>query len=128
MDTVNAPEGWLCIPFGTMGIRAGPGGATRLTLQMPGLSSRAPPEPTCLHGNPPPSPCPRPLAQGPIHSRAWVRLPTPLGGHPRANALTPRRWQHTHVVVFGFVCTRGMSVCPAAGSGAGGMVSVAYPP
>lgn len=28
-----------------------PGGAAQLRFQLPGLSSRAPPEPTCLHSN-----------------------------------------------------------------------------
>ena len=114
-------------PAPTVGIRAQPWRsrtaqvpAARPELQSPARANLSPQQ----LGRPPPSPCPRPLAQGPIHSRAWVHLPTSLGGHPRANALTPRHWQHASMLAFGSVCTRDVYVCPAAGSRGVGMVYV----
>lgn len=90
----------------------GPGGATHSCSScQPGAPEPHQSQPvSTATGQAPPSPCPRPLAQGPIPSRAWVPLPTSLGARPRANALTPRRRQHTDVLVFGSMCTRDVDV------------------
>lgn len=83
----------------------GPGGATQLTLQQPGLSSRANLFPWQL-GGPPHLPVPMALVQGPIHSRAWVHPPTSVGGCPRTN--TSHLVLATHALLYLGPCAHRM--------------------